>query len=448
MGGVAVGRATTERTAVGPTTGRTTIGHATVDGATTKRTILHVDINSYFATLLQQENPRLRGRPIGIIKDVGRSCVIAASKEAKQHGVRTGSSLVEARRRCPGLMAVPASFDRYLDATKRLQRIFLAIAPPPNVYIFSLDEAFIDITTCRRYLYRRPRWAAERLQADIKVELGEWVTCNVGISHNRLLAKIASEISPKGSVAEISHANLDAVLASITFSDVCGVGYRLEKKLAKLGVSRPYQLRFYSVAELEPVVGPFWARELRRIAYGREPHVLRLIDRPQPHMKSVGRSITGYRLYDDEAEIRAILLNLMEEVTAKVRRMGLAGRLAFIRLYGHDDSWGAHRTLRYHLQRTDQLFEVLYRQLYQSWPRRFQIIKFWVGLGLLQPVSTVTPSLLPQDGQRQAVATAVDTISRRYGLFTVRSGALLNQPIIRPEVTGYLGDRQYQLEHV
>ncbi|MCD8526685.1 hypothetical protein LRY65_00525, partial [Candidatus Woesebacteria bacterium] len=83
---------------------------------------MHVDINSYFATLLQQENPALRGRPVGILKDVGRTCVIAASKEAKKLGVGTGTSAYEAKRLAPEIVFLPAEFARYLDATKRLKK--------------------------------------------------------------------------------------------------------------------------------------------------------------------------------------------------------------------------------------------------------------------------------------------------------------------------------------
>jgi DNA polymerase IV len=409
------------------------------------KTILHVDINSYFATILQQENPHLRGKPLAILKDVGRSCVIAASKEAKQFGVKTGSRLADAKQICPQIITLPAKFDRYLDCTKRLQRIFANIAP--NYYIYSLDEAFVDVTDCLNHLYPNPQTLAKDIQDQIKKELGEWVTCNVGISHNRLLAKMASEIAPKGSALKIDESNMDSILASVPFSDVCGIGFRLEKKLRRLGVTVPYQIRFFSAEQLQIVFGPFWSQELLKIAYGLEPHHLSLIDRHQPHMKSVGRSITGYRLYGEEKDISRILLNLMEEVTYKVRKMKLAGRYAGIYLTGQGESWSAHQTLtpNYYIRHTNQLFNVLYRQLYQSWQRSFKIIKFAVRLGMLKPISEVPQPLFARWHQQEAVYKAMDKISDKYGLFTLRSGALLNQPVIRPEVTGFLGDRLYQL---
>ena len=269
-----------------------------------QKSILHVDINSYFATLLQQENPHLRGKPIGVIKDVGRSCLIAASKEAKTYGVATGCRLRDAQVLCPQIQAIPATFERYLDATKRLQKVFQAIAP--SVHIYSLDEAFIDITDCRHYLYPDAQQLGVAIQNHIKNELGEWVTCNVGIAENRLLAKIASETTAKGTVLEITSENKDALLARTTFDQVCGIGYRLSKKLALLNVTVPYQIRFIAREDLEALVGTFWTNELYKIAYGQETHMLKQIDRYQEHMKSVGRSITGYRLYTKDKEIQSI----------------------------------------------------------------------------------------------------------------------------------------------
>lgn len=410
-----------------------------------KATILHVDINSYFATLLQQENPKLRGKPLGILKDVGRTCIIAASKEAKLAGVKTGSRLPEARALCPKIITLPAAFDRYLDATRRLKHIFASFSP--NYSIYSLDEAFIDITECRTHLYPDPEQLGQTIQKAIFDELGNWVTCNVGISYNKLLAKLASEVSPKGSITTITEDTRDLYLADAAFSDVCGIGHRLEKKLRRIGVTTPYQIRFYTPAELEPLVGPFWAHELLRIAYGEDSHNLTLTQRTLPHMKSVGRSITGFKLYDDEDEIKRIIINLIEEISYKVRKMNLAGRYVAISLYGRDhQSWHRHQTLKHYIRHTSEIYQLTYQELYGSWQRNFKIIKFGIRLGMLKPFDQINPSLLPTWHKQEAVSRAIDTISNRYGLFTLRPGSLLNQPIIRPEVTGFFGDKQYYFE--
>jgi DNA polymerase-4 len=406
-----------------------------------ERTILHVDMNSYFATVLEQENPHLRGRAFGVVKSEGRSCIIAASKAAKILGVKTGAYLKDIQDWCPNLLCVPAAFDRYLDTTRRLQKIFTRISP--DVHIYSLDEAFIDITDCLQYMYDDALSVAKHIQQNIFDELGSWVTCSVGISHNRLLAKLGSGIAEKGGVLHITHENKDAYLASTPFSEVCGIGYRLEKKLQAMGVSTPYQIRFFSEDQLRPLFGPFWAKELLRIAYGESSHALNLIDDQLPHMKSVGRSITGFRLARDEEIKRMVILNLIEEVTYKTRRMKLAGRQVWIGLRGHDRWWSAHKTLPHYIQHTSEMFDIAYNQLYKSANLRFPVIKFAVRLGLLKEAHKIPLPLFEPWEQKERLSQSLDAISEKYGLFTVKPGTLLTHQIIRPEVTGFLGDRLY-----
>jgi len=405
------------------------------------KTILHIDINSYFATMLQQENPHLRGKPVGVTKSEGRNCLIAVSKEAKKYGVKTGCRLKDALPLCPDIICLPAQFDRYLDATHRLKKVFHDISP--DVRIYSLDEAFVDISSCLRYLYSDPVDVAQKVQANIKKELGEWVTCNVGISYNHLLCKMASNSAPKGEIMTVTPENKDLLLASVGFEDVCGIGFRLGKKLAQMGVTNPYQIRFYSEQDLLPVFGPFWAKELLRIGYGEDSHNLTLLNRELPHMKSVGRSITGYRLHDSEEEIKAVLLNLMEEVTHKVRRMNLSGRYVSIYLNGHDQHWHAHRTLQYYVRHTKELFDILYNELYLNWKRRFKVIKFGVRLGMLAPISEIPRPIFPSWHKQEKLSEALDAITEKYGLFMVRPASIPKENIIKPEVTGFLGDRQY-----
>lgn len=408
-----------------------------------KKTILHVDINSYFATVLQQENPHLRGKPLGVIKDVGRTCLIATSKEAKQLGIGTGSRSADALRLCPKIILVPAAFDRYLDLTKRLQKLFLNIAP--SVFIYSLDEAFIDITDCRTHLYSDVGMLAEQIHTRIKQELGEWVTCNIGIAENRFLAKMASETAAKGTSFEVTEENKDAILARTEFKDVCGIGYRLSKKLHRFNIRTPYQLRFWSEQELNSIVGQFWAQELLKMAYGKEPHFLELLDSQPDHMKSVGRSITGYRLYSESKEITAILKNLCIEVIDKVRVMHLSGRQVLVGLYGQETAWHRHITLQTPVNHASELMRWV-EHLYAQWPQDFRVIKFWVRLALLQP--QVQEQLLPEWKKQESIQKALDAINQKYGIFTVHPAALpAKKELIRPEVTGFLGDRTYQLRN-
>lgn len=410
------------------------------------KTIMHVDINSYFATMLQQKYPRLRDKPVGIVKDVGRTCIIAASKQAKKLGVKTGSSVKDARLYAPNIILAPAEFDFYLDSTKKLKKIFESFSP--DIDIFSLDEAFIDITSCQTHLpgYQNPKLVAQSIKAKIKQELGEFVTCNIGISYNKFLSKLGSELSPKDTIVEVNQSNKNEFLSTTDFSSVCGIGFRLERRLHQLGIDSLYALNFVSDDLLLEHFGSFWANQLRVMSTGGEPHLFHTRDK-NPHAKSIGRSITGFRLAGNQDHIQSVLYNLSIEIIHKLRKMNLAGRQVRIALYGsHGQRWSRHLTLGHHIYHLDEFFHYAYHILYKSWLHPFPIIKFALNLSLLEPIDQLSLPILPSWHKRERLESAINHLSDKFGLFTVRSGLLLNRQIIYPEVTGFLGDKHYQLE--
>lgn len=405
------------------------------------KTFLHIDINSYFATMLQQETPALRGKPLAIVKDEGRTCIIAASKEAKKLGVKTGGSMREALTMAPEMLAIPADFDLYWSATCKLKKLFESLSP--DVSMFSLDEVFLDYTPLRQ-MYLSPQDFAKLVQEGVKNTLGSWVTCSIGISHNRFLAKMTGEVSGPNSITTVDLENKDVLLSQTAFKDVCGIGPRLARRLELLGVIVPYQINFIPDKELRRSFGPFWSVELRRMGRGEEPLFLSRLKEIPTHMKSVGRSITGWQLCDNEAVIKRTLYNLVSEIIYKVRSMNLAGRLVSVSVSGGARSWSNHITLKHHICHTSELFQYVYYDLYKKWRRPFPVIKLAVRLSLLEPQSELPQSLLPNWLKEERVALACDKIVSSYGLFAVTSGLLARGPRIRPEVTGFLGDKQYQ----
>ena len=136
------------------------------------RVIIHADLNSFFASVEQQANPALRGRPVGMLKAAGRSCIIAASDEAKTFGVRTGVNIYEAKQLCPSIILVPADFSKYEIMTQKF--IKLAAEFSDRVEVFSLDEVFLDITDTA-WWFGGAMSLAKKLQSRVKQELGEFV---------------------------------------------------------------------------------------------------------------------------------------------------------------------------------------------------------------------------------------------------------------------------------
>jgi DNA polymerase IV len=410
-----------------------------------------IDMNSYFAMLEQQANPYLRNKPVVVVKEAGRSCVIAASKEAKKLGVKTGESIKDARQKAPNLISIPGDFDKYFHNTKNLRNIFLNLSP--DVDLFSLDEAFIDLTGCRR-LYPDARTFFELCRQKVAHDLGGWVTFSLGFGENRIQAKLASDFAGPDNYFEITPENLDSVFSQAKVEDICGIGFRLTTRLHRLNIHHPYQLNFCDDEFLLEHFGKFWGPELRKIGQGKESHMLNLRQRELPHMKSVSRSKTLFVANADQRYIEQMIYNLAEDMCFKARRMKLAGRHVYLSIFDTDHRyWG--RVLRLkgrHVSYTDDVFSLLlsnFHNITLSW--RLQnltpkIIKIGVGLSDLHPLAELPQSWLPETEKRQKIYSAIDEINEKHGLFTIKPAKLVDFKIIRPEVTGFLGDRQYQLQ--
>src|SRR5579871_2344434 len=153
------------------------------------RIILHIDFDSFFASVEQQCNPFLRNRPLGVTAHNGRTAIIAASKEAKKRGVRSPSRTFDAEKICPGIVFVTADFEKYFEVSKKFLEICSRYSP--TVEMFSLDEVFIDITQTAK-LFGGIAMLITSIKENIASEIGECVTVSIGIAYNKILAKLGS----------------------------------------------------------------------------------------------------------------------------------------------------------------------------------------------------------------------------------------------------------------
>lgn len=404
-------------------------------------TWLHVDLNSYFATLIQQEIPSLRGKPVGITKSEGRTCLIATSKEAKLLGIKTGCRYKDAKKICPDIVTVPAAFTHALSATFVFQEVLKSLSP--DVHVFSLDEAFVYFTPLAAH-YSSPEAFAAIIRDRIKEQLGEWVTCSIGIAETKFLAKMAGEVSGTDEIRTITDANKQHLLATTTFKDVCGIGYRLGAKLEAMGVDTPYGINFLSDEELLQRFGPYWQVQLKKMARGDNPDFL---VRPPQHdyMKSVGRSITCFkRPWDTPARLKAILYNLTSDVVYKARAMQLAGRIVGIGLYGREERWYGHQTVQTPLRHMDEVHSIVATQLRSFLKAPYPVIKCRVSFALLNPYDARQDSLLPAWQKREKLEQALWDINTKYGTHTVRPAVLFKRSqLLEPEITGFFGDKKF-----
>lgn len=403
------------------------------------KTIVHLDINAFFASVEQQANPYLRNRPVAVIKGYGRSCIIAASFEAKKFGVKTGCRTWEAQHLCPKITFVPADFEKYLPMTEKLIAITQRFAP--LVEVFSLDEVFLDLTGLPSTTK-----IIQKIQKTIKEEVGSQITVSAGVSYNKLLAKLASDLAGKEEILIINRKNKDEFLGKIKPSAICGIGSRIEARLFNLGIKNLLTIRKIPEDFLRASFGPWWARRLKEISWGIDDSSLTPLSHlPMP--KSVGRTFTLFKNTYDLKIIKATLRNLSEEVGEKVRQMKLVGRTVGLGIRGDDQEFFQEKTLKDFLDDGQLIFETSWQIFKQKlWLSSVRFLGVW--LTNLYEKKFLSYSLFEETKKREKVLEAVDKVNHRFGSLTIFPGVLLGQKLIRPEVTGFLGDKKFWLENL
>lgn len=398
-------------------------------------------MDSFFASVEQQANPKLAGKPVGVIKGEGRSCIIAASREAKKLGIKTGTSVYDARKIYPKIILVPADFEKYFWVTNKFIEICSRYSP--DLEVFSIDELFLEVTKTEKF-FGGVSVIIRRIKKAMKEEIGEYITCSIGISYNRLLAKLASGINKPNGVFEITFGNRDEILFSRKLSDVCGLGFALERKLLGVGITNFKNLREISEEYLLPSFGPFWTKELKRLSCGEDDSLLTRVG-DIPKMKSVSRTFTLYENTTDLKIIKATLRNLCEEASWKVRLMKMKGREIGVAVRGGEKSEYRHKTLKYFTDGGGDLFKIVW-DLFEkmAWQGSVRFLGVW--LGMLRPKNGLNLNLFPRENKKENLTAAMDKVNRKYGELTLYPAVMLQSVKIKSEVNGFLGDKGFRFE--
>lgn len=384
-----------------------------------ERWVIHVDMNCYFAQVEQRITPSLRGKPVAVAGDPdGRSVVATCSYEARARGVRTGMPVGEARRHCPELVILGGSISKYADTTRQILLIMERFSP--LLEVFSIDEAFLDITPVLDRL-GDPERAGRLLKRSIRRELG--LTCSCGVAPNKLLAKLGSDLQKPDGLVVIYHDDVASFMEELPVRELCGIGSRLEQHLAGMGIKTCGQM---GRADPERMFKRFGIVGERMIAMGRgrdDAPVVPYTESQEP--KSVGHSQTFMRDLYRPGEIRGALLNLCERIGRRLRRHGLLGRCvsAAVRYSDFYTVGKQHRNKLF----IDDGYEVYERarQIVEDIREPGRGVRLLaVSVSMLTGERHAT-SLLPREAARQRMLAATDAINDRYGEFTLgRASAL------------------------
>lgn len=286
-----------------------------------QRKIIHVDMDAFYASVEQRDNPGLRGRPVAVGGGV-RGVVAAASYEARTFGVRSAMPSVTARRRCPELIFVKPRFDAYRAVSQQIRAIFLDYTP--HVEPLSLDEAYLDVTEDLKGIGIATR-IAEEIRARIRAETG--LTASAGVSYNKFLAKLASDQNKPDGLCVITPARGPAFVAALPVSRFHGVGPKTAEKMRRLGIETGADLRDRSREWLAHNFGSSadYYHDLARGICHRQVKA----DRPY---KSIGAEDTFLTDLTDHAALAAELDRISQTVWRRITEKGLAGRTVTLKV--------------------------------------------------------------------------------------------------------------------
>lgn len=287
--------------------------------STPQRKIIHVDMDAFYASVEQRDDPALRGKPVVVAWRGARSVVCAASYEARRFGVRSAMPALRAERLCPQAIFVPPDFVRYKAASRAIHAIFARYTD--RIEPLSLDEAYLDVTVPKRDLGSATAIASE-IRAAIRAETQ--LTASAGIAPNKFLAKIASDWNKPDGQFVVKPAMVDAFLAPLPVGKLPGVGKVMEARLAGLGIATCADLRRHDAEALVARFG-HWGRRLHELAFGIDLREVQN-ERPTLQISSEDTFASDLLLEELEPHIRRLAADTWEGYGKEWRRH--PGRIA------------------------------------------------------------------------------------------------------------------------
>lgn len=390
---------------------------------------LYIDFNSYFASVEQQLNPRLRGRPVAVVPvATDATCAIAASYEAKAFGVKTGTPIYEAKKMCPGLICVLAQHERYVEYHHRILAEVDRHIPIDRV-------ASIDEVAC--YLMDNeisPARASEialSIKRGLKENVGDYIRCSIGIAPNRYLAKVATDLQKPDGLTIVHAADLPRLLLGLKLRDLPGIGKNIERRLLKAGIGDMAALWQCGPKQLRKAWGSLWGEKMWYYLRGVE------IADEETTRRSVGHSHVMAPELRAPAQAIFVARRLCLKAASRLRRMEYyAGAFSLaVRL---EDGRRLEAGGRCYRAQDSMTFLHLLEQLWTPLMREAgggRIKKVSIGLHDLVAAGAVQPELfqelpqanLQQRAKSERMSRALDRLNHRYGRDTVLVGMLPSQ---------------------
>jgi DNA polymerase-4 len=381
------------------------------------RAIIHVDMNAFFASVEQLDRPALRGRPIGVTNGAQGTCIITSSYEARAHGVRTGMRVKEARRLCPDFIQVPSRPERYAAVSTAIMAALNTITP--DIEVFSVDEAFLDVTACQS-LWGPPERIAERTRQVVRAASG--LPCSIGLSGDKSTAKYASDCRKPNGLTIIPPWEAAQRLRDVPVTRLCGIGPRMGAYLAGRGVRTCGDMARLPVSELARRWGDI-GRRIWLMAQGRDPLPVQTAVAPP---KSIGHGKIMPPGTRDREMILMYLEHMSFKVAVRLRRHRLTAQTLFIGLR-NDMGWiGGHYRTETPTDDAKPFMVLCHRMLEEGW--RGEGVH-QVQVTAVDPrISRAQPDMFSEGGAKRAALNKVmDAINNRYGEFAAAPARLIDR---------------------
>ena len=375
------------------------------------RIIFHVDMDAFFISVEQRENPALLGKPAAVCGSLSRSVVTSATYEARPYGIRAGMSTQEAKRRCPQLILVAGNHSKYTETSARIFAILKKMTP--MVEVASIDEAYLDVTQSL-LLFQSPLHIAQSIKDQIRES--EQLTCSIGVAPNKLLSKLGSGLKKPDGLVVIQKESVEEILKDLPVSKLYGIGPKLTEALNSIGIFTCNQLGNYPVSVLTKRFGAI-GEGLHEMGLGLDESPVIPFDKEED-AKSISHSVTLEEDTSDPNMLRKVLLQLSERVSRRMRKEGFYGkRIAITVRYSDFFTFSKQKTLSKWVNSGNEIFQHAF-EIFKSISHPKPIRLLGVGVSLLKKEGYQL-DLFEKRDKKDNLLKAMDRVNERFGDWTL-----------------------------
>jgi DNA polymerase-4 len=375
------------------------------------RIILHIDMDAFFISVEQRDNPALLGKPAAVCGSLSRSVVTSATYEARPYGIRAGMSTQEAKRRCPQLILVAGNHSKYTETSARIFTILKKYTP--MVEVASIDEAYLDITQSL-LLFQSPLHIAQSIKDQIRES--EQLTCSIGVAPNKLLAKLGSGLKKPDGLAVIQKEGVEEILKDLPVSKLYGIGPKLTESLNSIGIFTCRQLGRFPISALTKRFGAI-GEGLHKMGLGLDDSPVVPFDEEED-AKSISHSVTLEKDTSDPNILKKVLLQLSERVSRRMRKQGFYGqRIAITVRYSDFFTFSKQKTLSKWVNSGNEIFQYA-SEIFKSISHPKPIRLLGVGMSLLKK-EWCQLDLFEKRDKKDNLLKAMDRVNERFGDWTL-----------------------------